>query len=734
MKAAISRFLIVGLAGLFAWTALAQGPEQDQSQPPVSDEVVAHLSALSGSVSTQRADSGDWVAGAVNTPLLSGDKVAAGEGSRAEVQIDYADLIRLGDNADVGLVNLSRKNIQVQVGAGLADYIVLKGAEATSEIDTPNIAIYPQRAGVYRVLVSSNSQTQVIVRSGEAEISTPQGSTRLQAGQMITVEGVDSPQYQISDAPGRDSWDQWNETRDRAVEEAQAYNHANRYYTGSQALEGYGTWTEVPGYGQVWVPDNQSGWTPYSDGRWTWEPYWGWTWVSYEPWGWAPYHYGRWFVYGPNWVWWPGPVTPFYQPIWAPAYVSFFGWGGGFGVGVGFGSIGWLPIGPCDPYRPWWGGWNSYNVTYINITNINVIRGRRVLPPLAVVNHGRVAYSNLRDVRTNARVRTALIRVPQGQFARGGIGARSHVTASDIRGSRVLGGTLPVVPTRASLTSSRFERPGRAPVHTASHFFGQRGTVMSRPTFTQERANVQTALRGAPATRTARPAEPARAPAAAGGMQHFESSGSLRQAQPHAAQPRPERPAPTARPGWRSFGNGNARTMQPAQPRNAAPRANAPRSTAPRGNASRPFTPRQSSPAPRQAAPRPSTPSGKPGGGGGWQSFRPQPQGQQTAARGFDPQERAPRDSYRPPLEVGHPIVSAPRDAAPAYHQPAYREPSYRAPAYHAPAYHAPAYHAPAYHAPAYHAPAYHAPAYHAPAVHSKPHVSRGPGGGRPHV
>ncbi|MGH9486056.1 MAG: DUF6600 domain-containing protein, partial [Terriglobales bacterium] len=555
------KWLVAILAGLVGLTILAVAQADNSSTPPVSDELVAHLSAISGNVSTQRADTGTWVAGALNAPLVSGDQVAAGEGARAEVQIDYADLIRLGDNADVHLTSLTSKNIQLQLGAGLADYIVLQGAQATSEIDTPNIAIYPQERGVYRILVASDSETQVIVRQGEVQISTPQGSTQLKRGQMITVEGVSAPQYKITDAPARDAWDQWNQTRDHALEVAQNETHANRYYTGVQELNGYGYWTNVPGYGDVWVPNEGPGWSPYSAGQWTWEPYWGWTWVGYEPWGWAPYHYGRWFVYGPSWVWWPGPVTPYYRPIWAPAYVSFFGWGGGFGVGVGFGSIGWLPIGPCDAFRPWWGrgrgGYYSVRYTNININNIyiNNSRQRRVLPPLAVASREHVAYSNLNDLRTNARVRQALIRVPSNQFAHGAISARSHVSVAELRNGAVLGGTLPVVPTRASLGDSRIARPGQAPIRAANHFYGSRGTTVARPNFTQERASVQHALSGAPATvRAARPRLPAvaHAPAAAGQPQHFESSSSLRQ---------PQAAAPAVRPGWRGFNRGPVRSV-----------------------------------------------------------------------------------------------------------------------------------------------------------------------------
>src|SRR5207237_1523080 len=110
------------------------------------------------------------------------------------------------------------------------------------------------------------------------------------------------------------------------------------------------------------------------DGRCVFHLYYYWTLVSYEPWGWAPYHYGRWFYYNYAWAWWPGPVYPAYRPFWAPAFVSFFGFGRhfGFGVGFGFGSIGWLPIGPCDSFFPWWGrrglgGFGPRNVA--NITN-----------------------------------------------------------------------------------------------------------------------------------------------------------------------------------------------------------------------------------------------------------------------------------------------------------------------------------------------------------------------------
>jgi len=96
-------------------------------------------------------------------------------------------------------------------------------------------------------------------------------------------------------------------------------------------LQPYGTWINVPSYGQVWYPSSVGvGWQPYSRGHWVWTAQ-GWMWISSEPWGWATYHYGRW-VYAEDygWVWVPGAV-------WAPAWVSWY---------VGPSYVGWAPLPP----------------------------------------------------------------------------------------------------------------------------------------------------------------------------------------------------------------------------------------------------------------------------------------------------------------------------------------------------------------------------------------------------
>ena len=82
---------------------------------------------------------------------------------------------------------------------------------------------------------------------------------------MITVAGTDDPQYKTEAAPGRDEWDTWNDGRDKRIQNASSWGKTDRYYTGSEDLDQNGTWTEVPDYGQVWVPSQQDpNWAPYS--------------------------------------------------------------------------------------------------------------------------------------------------------------------------------------------------------------------------------------------------------------------------------------------------------------------------------------------------------------------------------------------------------------------------------------------------------------------------------------
>jgi hypothetical protein len=101
-------------------------------------------------------------------------------------------------------------------------------------------------------------------------------------------------------------------------------------------LAPYGSWVNLPGEGECWVPSvtgGNPGWRPYfNQGHWIYTDD-GWSWQSDYPWGQYVFHYGRWTqdpTYG--WVWVPG-----YN--WGPGWVA---WRNADDSGF----CGWAPLPP----------------------------------------------------------------------------------------------------------------------------------------------------------------------------------------------------------------------------------------------------------------------------------------------------------------------------------------------------------------------------------------------------
>ena len=321
-----------------------QGGEQGSDQ----QHGVARLSIVQGDVNVKRGDNGQLVAAIMNAPLMTQDHVQTSPGSRAEVQLDYGNLVRVAPNTDIGFADLEYHRYQLQLGAGTIIYRVLRNQDAQAEVDTPSIAFRPMSEGEYRISVLDDGTTQITVRSGSGQIFGPRGSETLQAGRSTLVRGNPAdPEFQPTYEIARDQFDDWSANRDRDLLGSQSYRYVSPDVYGADDLDHYGQW--VPSqYGQVWTPQQSSAdWAPYTDGQWDYEPYYGWTWVDYAPWGWAPYHYGRWFHNGGyGWCWWPGGVRASY--LWSPALVGFFG------LGVG---LGWVALAPFESFFGWWGHW-----------------------------------------------------------------------------------------------------------------------------------------------------------------------------------------------------------------------------------------------------------------------------------------------------------------------------------------------------------------------------------------
>src|ERR1039458_8043984 len=84
------------LTGAMVWMAGAAMPARAQD-PDDLKRGVARISLINGDATVRRGDSGEWVAGVINAPLLTGDRIATGTNSRSEVEFDSSNVLRIGE-------------------------------------------------------------------------------------------------------------------------------------------------------------------------------------------------------------------------------------------------------------------------------------------------------------------------------------------------------------------------------------------------------------------------------------------------------------------------------------------------------------------------------------------------------------------------------------------------------------------------------------------------------------
>jgi len=352
---------------------LAARLSADAGDPPAR---VARLSFIKGTVSLQASGANDWSQASLNYPLTTGDRIYTDQDSQAELEIGSA-AVRASATTDLTIANLSDQFMQLGLGQGTLRVRVYDLPEGDSiEVDTPNGALTLLLPGDYRVETFPNDNTTlVIVNNGSLEVSGGDISERVDSGQAVKLTGTDPIQVSFVSPPGADDFDQWCWERDSRVASSASAAYVSPETPGYSDLDTYGTWDEHTPFGPVWYPAGVPVvWVPYRFGRWIWVFPWGWTWVDSAAWGFAPFHYGRWALIGARWGWVPGPVAV--RPYYAPALVAFVG-GSKFAVGTGSVQA-WFPLGPGEPFFPWY----HYGGTYLRQVNVTNIRNAQNISDL----------------------------------------------------------------------------------------------------------------------------------------------------------------------------------------------------------------------------------------------------------------------------------------------------------------------------------------------------------------
>ena len=201
------------------------------------------------------AGSSDWSAGVNNYPMISGDRLFCDKNAQAEIGTGKTD-VRLWQNTDVTLTNLSNQFEQIGLGSGsirVRVYSINSGA--TVEVDTPNGAAVINQPGDYRFDVLGDAGSDAIVNAGAVQITGPNGfNQEVTGGQAVQMTGASPIQLTSISLPTFDALDQWSIDRDHDVLNSESAQYVNPETPGSSDLDANGTWTPTPDYGPVWIP------------------------------------------------------------------------------------------------------------------------------------------------------------------------------------------------------------------------------------------------------------------------------------------------------------------------------------------------------------------------------------------------------------------------------------------------------------------------------------------------
>ncbi len=316
---------------------------QDPADPPAR---VARLGSMNGSVSL-RPGNEEWAPATLNYPLTTGDRLWTDTDSHADLHVGTT-AVHMAPETAFAVLYLDDRTTQLSVSQGAINLRIPRmDDDEVYEVDTPAAAITLLRVGDYRIDVTPDGNvTMLTVRSGEAEAAAGGQRFPVAAGQMLRLFAGEQVSAEFLPAPKPDPWDEWCMSEDllaeRSIQASEPYVPAEM--TGVEDLSMYGDWSVDSDYGAIWTPrDMGVDWAPYRYGCWVYRAPWGWTWIDDARWGFAPFHYGRWVLLGSTWVWVPGPRIV--RPVWAPALVVFV-------KNPGTGHVGWIPLGPHEPFRP----------------------------------------------------------------------------------------------------------------------------------------------------------------------------------------------------------------------------------------------------------------------------------------------------------------------------------------------------------------------------------------------
>jgi hypothetical protein len=285
---------------------------------------VVRLSLVQGDVQIDRNSGDGWEQAIVNMPVVAGARIYAAQNAKAELEFEDGSSVRLAGPAQISLIELSSAPNGSPVNAIQVDSGEVYVNARLRNHDDFRISAYSGESFAVtkpsRLRFTVNEQTaSLAVADGEAVAQNASDNATIHGGETYNyILGQPASAARLESVPPHpeDAWNQQRESNnDQNASAGSQYPGApysgseDAYAPGMADLGQYGSYSDIPGYGESWQPNDVGpDWDPFDNGAWSYYPDWGWTFVSAYPWGWTPFYCGNWFyLNGRGWWWHRGP-------------------------------------------------------------------------------------------------------------------------------------------------------------------------------------------------------------------------------------------------------------------------------------------------------------------------------------------------------------------------------------------------------------------------------------------
>jgi hypothetical protein len=380
---------------------------------------VGRISYVDGEIYRYMDADDSWVKTFLQSPAGTQDILLTGDKSRAEIVFPNNQLMRLGGNSEIEILNLDEDSGEFTLHSGLARFynrsstgeMIVETARGTVKVE-PGSAVDVQ---------ADEESISVAAVHGEAtfhsfhddveRVEVISGAARLEFQEKSIVAGV---------GPVDRKWDRWCADREGVLAQnglVRSEHLPESMQEYAYAMEPYGHWQKIYYRGYyywAWQPQSVAvGWSPYTTGYW-----YNWhgsqVWIDHNPWGWVTHHHGNWLNLHGAWLW-----TPYVHVSHVPGVTVI-------GFNITFGTryrshwhpgrvrwiahndyIGWLPLAPRETYygyRKWGprsavaGGGVGFSVN-INLSGHRHIDHAVLIPKHRLYNRKPGAINNYKTVR-----------------------------------------------------------------------------------------------------------------------------------------------------------------------------------------------------------------------------------------------------------------------------------------------------------------------------------------------